>query len=264
LKKIVSFSLFESSYTDSYYGEYPLEEICDKYLPRSERWISMRDSITGSGKIISIEPIESDYEDGDAYFAGTESTQDRIVIRLSEMGDENEFKGSIAHETLHGLQFIALGPDIFLKDFFGELKEEFSKLSDALEWSYFMLCIYLINPIEKEAWEAQSYLDRPQTYVDLIEFLDGCSDTQAFEGFIDYLLEKGLVENEYIKNFSEFPELWIESYKHDAKNSDYPLDPVMMATEGKDFSFFMKYYLKRFEKELLPWMKKMQTLPLIN
>lgn len=264
MKKIVSFSLFESSYADSYYGEYPLEEICDRYLPRSKRWISMRDSIIGSGKTISIEPIEIDYEDGDAYFSGTESTQDRIIIRLSEYDQENEFKGSIAHETLHGLQFLSLGEDIFLKDFFGELKEEFSKLSDTLEWSYFMLCIYLINPLEKEAWEAQSYLERPQTYVDLIEFLDDCSDTEAFEGFIDYLLEKGLAENQYIKNFSEFPELWIESYKHDAKASDYPLDPVVMATEGKDFAFFMKYYLKRFETELLPWMKKMQALPLIK
>ena len=94
--------------------------------------------------------------------------------------------------------------------------------------------------------------------------MDDCSDPEAFEGFIDYLLEKGLAENGYIKNFSEFPELWIESYKHDAKNSDYPLDPVVMATEGKDFAFFMKYYLKRFETDLLPWMKKMQTLPLIN
>ena len=263
MKRIIPLRLFESSYADSYYGEYPLEEICDKYLTKSKRWSLMRNSIIGSGKIISIEPID-DYEDGDAYFSGNESTQKRLVIRLSESETEDEFIGGIAHETVHGLQWLSIGPDIFLKDFFGELKTEFSKLSDYVEWSYFMLCIYLMNPIEQEAWEAASYIHRQQTYVDLIEFLEDCLDPEGFNGFINFLLKEGVAENDYIKNFSEFPELWIESYKHDAKNNDYPLDPVIMATEGKDFDFFMRYYLKRFETKLLPWMRKMQSLPIIK
>jgi hypothetical protein len=264
LKKILSFSLFEASYTNSYYGEYPLEEICDKYLPKSKRWISMRDSIVGSGKIISIEPMEEDYYEGDSYFSGNDSTDKRIVIRLSEAGDENEFRGSLAHETVHGLQFLSEGPSILLNNFVDGVKSEFSNLSDVIEWSYFMLCIYFLNPNEREAWEAQSYFERPQTYEDLIEFIEDFSDPDEFEKFINYLLENEMVKNDYIDNFSEFPNLWIESYKYDAQTWGYSLDPIIMATEGKDFNFFMKYYLDKFQSDLLPWMKKMQSLPLIN
>lgn len=209
-------------------------QMAKKLLSHTEIWRRNRDFLSTSKSKVEIKydpdlPVESQFDE-------SSSTPDHLIILTSFPPEKiARHEGSIAHELVHTIQFLEGRLDLFLTD----ATREFSELSDDINWQKFIMAIYLTDPIEIEAWNAEMKYDHPSIIREMIPFMDRIKPEELVQ------IVKSIKPNQNkweLKTMEEFPGLWGEVYRnYGASNSE-------LASLG-DLSLeeFINYWDKRFK-----------------
>lgn len=232
MKHIKTYQIFERIESNSFL------DACEKYLSGTPIWESMMD------KVKSINPelaIEYKKDLGvNAQFDLEGSSNERIVILVNSNHPNTEsMSGTIAHELTHALQFLRDGDiDLFVTD----ATRAFSSLSKDEIWEDLMLGIYLVDPIEIEAWSSEVSWHESTTLDYMIDWMKRFDPAD----YHNKLVGLKPLENEWdLQSFEEFPSLWGEVYYN--YNDGENLDPDMVKLGELDLLGFLESYDQRFK-----------------
>lgn len=197
MRFIKNFSLFENL-------DEGFIEVCDRLLSGTEIWNRMRERIIKNPPLLTIKEEQLEVY---AQFDFSESTKENIIVLVDAENDKGiEYDATLAHELTHALQFLETGNlDLFTTD----ITRAFGALSDAESWEDLMLGIYLVDPIEEEAWRSECLIYVPDTINYMVDWM------KRFDPIVyaSQLREIKPNENEWdLESFDDLPALWSEIY----------------------------------------------------
>lgn len=176
-------------------------DLCEQYMQGTDIWQGMKERVRNMHPTYRI--IEDTDIASNAQFDAEGSSPQNIIILVNPAHEGfDSYEGTMAHELTHALQYLRDGElDLFVTD----ATREFSTLSDEEIWQDLMLGIYLVDPIEIEAWRPELMHHDSSTIDYMVKWMDG------FEP-VEYARLLGALtpnENEWeLESFEDFPELW--------------------------------------------------------
>jgi len=238
MNHIKEYRLFESIEKDSFFDS------CEKYLQGTSIWEMMRKRVKEINPELLI-----DYQKSlpvTAQFDLEESTYKSIAILINPKYSKTEStEGTMAHELTHALQFLRDGDiDLFVTD----ATRAFSSLSKDEIWEDLMLGIYLVDPIEIEAWKSEIEWYESTTLNYMMDWMKRFNPSE----YANQLMGIAPLENEWdLESFDNFPSLWSEVYfnYNDGKN----IDQTIIDLGNLSLVEFLEYYdrkFKAYKKEL--------------
>lgn len=230
MKHVLNFKLFESL-------DEGFVQICDRLLSGIEIWERNKRKIERNPPVLTIKRENLDVI---AQFDFYESTSSNIILLLDEKnGTGFELDGTLAHELTHALQFLEKGDlDLFTTD----ITRELGAVSQEEIWEDLMLGIYLIDPIEEEAWKSECRIYVPET----INYMVGWMKKFDPVVYASQLREIKPDENEWgLESFDDLPQLWSEIYNNYKEGVD--LDPKIVGLGELTLEEFLGYFDSRFK-----------------
>jgi hypothetical protein len=222
------YMVFESQIDGSLY------QMAKKLLSHTAVWRRTKDWLSNNKSTVEIKydpelPVEAQFDESD-------STKENLVIICSFSPQKIErHEGSVAHELVHAIQFLEGNLDLFITD----ATREFSSLSDDINWQKFMMAIYLTDPIEIEAWNAEMKYEHPSIIREMIPFMDRTSAEQLIQ---DIKSIKPNPNEWDLESMEDFPELWGDVYQnYGGNNSEMKMLGKMSLDE------FILYWDQKFK-----------------
>ena len=214
-------------------------DLCNELIGESEIWRINKNSIISNPPSLTIS-VDDEIEQ-DAQFDAFESDPSDIFIYIKkEETEDMEYKGTLAHELTHAVQFIANGGELDL--FIGDITRELSGLSDSDVWENLMLGIYLSDPIEEEAWESEIPWFVPETLRAMTEWMGRFNPSD----YANRLRELNFEPNDFnFESADELPDLWVSIYKNYHENKK--TDPVILRLLKSDLVEFLEYFNEKFK-----------------
>lgn len=212
--------------------------MCDKLLSETDIWKRLRSSLVSNPPILVIEK-EKDLG-VDAQFDMTASSREKIVILVNDIQEDNqEYLATLAHELTHALQFLRDGElDLFITD----ITREFSAISKEEIWEDLLLGIYLIDPIEEEAWRSQCLIEVNST----IKYMTNWMNNFDPVVYASQLREIKPDKNQWdLESFDDLPQLWSEIYTNYKEGVD--LDPKIVGLGELTLEEFLSYFDSGFK-----------------
>lgn len=205
---------------------------CERLIGDTDIWKRNRVKVEGLNPHLELKQVN--VPGVEASFDSHESRPNNIVI---EVGPGNVDDSTMAHELVHSLQFIERGElEIFTQD----ATREFSNLSDAEVWEYFMLAIYMSDEFEAEAQKAELKFGLQKTQKDVMDWIK-MNTPEKVAKQISVLTP---VDNEFdLESFDEFPDLWVSVYLN---YTEVEVDEYLVELKDKSLLEFIAYYYLKF------------------
>jgi len=205
---------------------------CERLIGDTDIWKRNRVKVEGLNPHLELKQVN--VPGVEASFDSHESRPNNIVI---EVGPGNVDDPTMAHELVHALQFIERGElEIFTQD----ATREFSNLSDAEVWEYFMLAIYMSDELEAEAQKAELKFGLQKTQKDVMDWIK-MNTPEKVAKQISVLTP---VDNEFdLESFDEFPDLWVSVYLN---YTEVEVDEYLVELKDKSMLEFIAYYYLKF------------------
>lgn len=248
MKYIDSFELFGLFEYHSQTQTKVFAKVCERYVKDTDIWKRMKDKIMSDEPELVLRRYESYRGGTEAQFEMPESTKDKVVISMLThyRGGEASHSGTLAHELVHALQFLENGGKPF-DQFISISTREFEKFSRSEAWRDFMLALYLIDPIEVEAWNAECKWEIPYTFKNMSGWMNRFNPVEFAEKLRSL---KPLPNKNNMTSFDQFPFVWVDSYKHWNQEEPGKMDPELLKLGNFRKNVlvrFLEYYDKKFK-----------------
>lgn len=239
MRNLKTFRIFESSGLE----QKGLVEMCEELLTGFPIWEETKEKLISENPDLEI--VENPYISANAQFDSFSSTEAKIVILITpKQREDNEYKGTLAHELVHMLQFVRDGElDLFTTD----ITREFEVFSDDEQWQRLLMAIYLTDPIEVEAKRAELRWHKDPMTQEMIGWM-GSFDPRSFAKYLSSLTP---LPNEFdLENFNELPDLWFSVYVNyvNGGESGQPISSEIKELEGASLEEFLRFYDRRFKQ----------------
>lgn len=201
MKHIKPYFLLESKNS-----EINLIEICDSLIGHTSVWNKYKGLIDPNTKVF----IESRSKRlAEAHFNSIESTPEMVVIEMSGYPKNDKEKGTLAHELIHGVQWLTgnEGDSMFIND----ATRELDFFSDEDIWKKLMFAIYLSCPQETESWEAEIKYHREAILDEMIPWMKSFDPRKAATELLSITPNPNPWE---LESFEELPYGWAEAYEN--------------------------------------------------
>jgi hypothetical protein len=214
-------------------------DLCNELIGESEIWKTNGPNISRNPPSLTIS-VDKEL-DQVAQFDLHESDLSNIFIYIkNDNNDDSEYKGTLAHELIHAVQFIVNGGELDL--FVTDITRELSKLSNSEVWENLMLGIYLSDPMEEEAWESEIPWFIPETLRSMTEWMGNFDPDEYAKLLLN--LDFGINDFDF-ESAGELPDLWVSIYRnyHEHKKTD----PAITNLINCDLVEFLEHFNTGFK-----------------